>query len=293
MTRLKKEAGDGGISYAMYFIALILCTVLFFFYKFNASLYIVEEVVENGLHIAENKTMTSNYSGTGVDEYGFRTDDFEKEMRRMHIINPDADETRQIVGAAEAFTEALAQQLQLDAEGHPVGGTLEALCDESSKVSIVGPVMIYEPTYKRNVSNIGSITSPEFEITYDIVEWNVYTINYNDNNEYSDYIVSTQSGAPTLLNGKPCEGATIEATIGLTLAGIKNSFANVNQTRPQRTEGVFRFHTSDGHEITAGQWDLSGTEGGLFSATPEYTKFAITATQSTDIVIANRDSRQK
>lgn len=261
----KTEAGDGGISYAMYFIAIVVVSVLFFFYKFNVSLYVVEEVVENGLHIAENRTMTSNYNSIGADADGYRTDDFEKEMQRMHIINPEADEVSQVLGAADAFAEALSDQLKLGPGGHPEGGILERLCDENSTVSIVGPVMIYEPVYRREVANNGTVLDPDFEITYGVEAWNVYTINYNSNNEYSDYTKTTQPEAPLLKNGDECAGATIEATVGLTLAGIKNAFAHIS----------------------------SGAGGGIFSATPEYTKFAVTATQSTDIVIANRDPRQR
>lgn len=276
--KLKKmEPGDGGISYAMYFIAVIVCLILFIFFKFNSDLYVAEEVLENGLHIAENRILTINNSGVVSED-----DDFENELRRFHIVSSydstqatkTPKEESQLQNIAKEFVSTIQTQYELDGV-YPKSGILKELCTDGSKVVISGPVYIYEPIYKRtvNVSNNGNVAGSSykkflFESKYDIEGWIKYTISYNDN-VFSSSTKEFLSATPMLKNGSIAEGATIEASVTLQFAGVNN---------------VFNMTPNNGnlHAPTA-----------FFTNNPQREYYDVTVTQSADIVISSNDSRQK
>ena len=274
------ERGDAGISYAMYFIAIIMVLVLYVFMRFNAGIYVAEEVLENGLHITENKAMTVNQST--VDETGTRIDEFNKEVKRLHIVTSyDKDsssittsEREQLKVIGNDFSSTLQQQLGLTGST-PSLGILKELCSSNSKVVLSGPVIIYEPIYERTVkrTNNGFISGTlvrkyQFESKYVITGWIQYNLYFDGNNNYMDANTTKMfidvANNPTLRNGSQIEGATIEATLAVSFRGVRNIFAGVH----------------------------SGS-GSMFSANPEDTIYDIEVTQSTDIVISTLDRRQK
>ncbi len=272
----QKEPGDGGISYAMYFIAIIICVLLFVFLQFNAGMYVAEEVLENGLHIVENKIMTENQSD--FDDSGSRVDNFNKEIKRLHIVTSydssqgslTTEEASQLNAIGNEFSSALQKQLNLNGT-KPVTGILLELSSPDSDILISGPVVIYEPVYKRTVAADpnGSIAGTRlskfnFVSTYEIIGWIKYDLYYS-NNVYtgaSKQIVDV-ANTPKLKNGDLVEGATIEASIAITFEGIKNIFASVEESEK------------------------------FFKEVPETNKYGVVVTQSTDIVISSLDSRGK
>lgn len=272
----QKEPGDGGISYAMYFIAIIICVLLFVFLQFNAGMYVAEEVLENGLHIVENKIMTENQSE--FDDSGSRVDNFNKEIKRLHIVTSydssqgslTTEEASQLNAIGNEFSSALQKQLNLNGT-KPVTGILLELSSPDSDILISGPVVIYEPVYKRTVAADpnGSIAGTRlskfnFVSTYEIIGWIKYDLYYS-NNVYtgaSKQIVDV-ANTPKLKNGDLVEGATIEASIAITFEGIKNIFASVEESEK------------------------------FFKEVPETNKYGVVVTQSTDIVISSLDSRGK
>lgn len=272
----QKEPGDGGISYAMYFIAVIICVLLFVFLQFNAGMYVAEEVLENGLHIVENKIMTENQSD--FDDSGSRVDNFNKEIKRLHIVTSydssqgslTTEEASQLNAIGNEFSSALQKQLNLNGT-KPVTGILLELSSPDSDILISGPVVIYEPVYKRTVAADpnGSIAGTRlskfnFVSTYEIIGWIKYDLYYS-NNVYtgaSKQIVDV-ANTPKLKNGDLVEGATIEASIAITFEGIKNIFASVEESEK------------------------------FFKEVPETNKYGVVVTQSTDIVISSLDSRGK
>lgn len=272
----QKEPGDGGISYAMYFIAIVICVLLFVFLQFNAGMYVAEEVLENGLHIVENKIMTENQSD--FDDSGSRVDNFNKEIKRLHIVTSydssqgslTTEEASQLNAIGNEFSSALQKQLNLNGT-KPVTGILLELSSPDSDILISGPVVIYEPVYKRTVAADpnGSIAGTRlskfnFVSTYEIIGWIKYDLYYS-NNVYtgaSKQIVDV-ANTPKLKNGDLVEGATIEASIAITFEGIKNIFASVEESEK------------------------------FFKEVPETNKYGVVVTQSTDIVISSLDSRGK
>lgn len=272
----QKEPGDGGISYAMYFIAIVICVLLFVFLQFNAGMYVAEEVLENGLHIVENKIMTENQSD--FDDSGSRVDNFNKEIKRLHIVTSydssqgslTTEEASQLNAIGNEFSSALQKQLNLNGT-KPVTGILLELSSPDSDILISGPVVIYEPVYKRTVAADpnGSIAGTRFSkfnfvSTYEIIGWIKYDLYYS-NNVYtgaSKQIVDV-ANTPKLKNGDLVEGATIEASIAITFEGIKNIFASVEESEK------------------------------FFKEVPETNKYGVVVTQSTDIVISSLDSRGK
>lgn len=288
------ERGDAGISYAMYFVAIIMVIVLYVFQKFNADLYVAEEVLENGLHIVENRVMTANQSY--LDDEGTRVDQFDKEVKRLHIVTSydgttgslTSNEQLQLKEIGEEFSKVLQEQLLLNGT-KPVSGVLKTICSENSDVVISGPVVIYEPIYERTVvktenGNISgtSIGKYNFESTYTIKGWIQYNLNFSNNN----YVGATKSlidvaNTPTFRNSsrikteyKSIEGATIEATLAISFNGVRNIFAGISgPTNPGDVD-----YTNPGH---------------MFSDNPTETQYDVEVTQSTDIVVSSNDQRQK
>lgn len=280
----RMDAADSAISYAMYFIAIITTLILFVFLKFNADLYVIEETLENGLHIAESRALTANQDGLNDD--GKRTDVYEREMSRMHIItkfdnsgiNISAEEQGQAAMFGQTFSDALRAQLNLD-QTHPNGSILRSMCGPDADI-LINTLVIYEPVYSRTVEKeeTGAIitSSPEsflpiyqFNTNYQVENWIVYTLFFNENNDYINLSKSIipASDTPVLLNGNEVEGATIEATISTQFNGIRNIFAGIGGS--------------------------SSESSGFFSANPMQTRYAVEVTQSVDIVVAGQDSRKQ
>lgn len=289
----KTESGSGGISYAMYFIAIVITAFLYSFTTFSASLYVIEEVLENGLHIVENVVLTSNQAS--ITETG-REDTFDRELQRMKIVTKSTyqntwgvNEQEQVNNLGEKFQDALVSQLGLVSNIHPSSGILAKMCGTDANIAIVGDVIIYEPIYDLQVirtSNADAIIetdehyvtkSWDFTTDYTIVGWVEYDLHYT-NNVYQGCSKKLCSQTPILTNGKQAEGATIEATLGVSFAGLKNIFAGISTTTP--TIG------------TDGEIDMSGVENGMFSNNPEQLTYQVQVTQAMDIVIADKDSRK-
>lgn len=282
-TYTQMERGDGGISYAMYFIAIVTVLILYMFFKLNSDLYVAEEVLENGLHIAENKILTINQTGLGADEYSL-----ENELRRFHIVTSystdnglSPQEIAQLKNIATEFSSTLQTQYELDGAS-PKSGILKDLCAEGSTVRIDNPkgtstscVYIYEPVYKRTITveDDGMISSDKlgsskikkfsFDSKYEIINWITYTLSFDENNTYVNATKSVSTTQPKLQNGDDVIGATIEATVRLQIAGVNNVF------------------------------DMTGSNGNaaLFTSNPQREIYDVTVTQSADIVISTNDTR--
>lgn len=281
------EKGDGGISYAMYFVAVIIMLVMFVFLKFNADSYTLEQSLENGLHIAETGILTSSQDDV---VNGYRADEYEKEIARLHIVskydnsgeNKTAKEQAQLDLIGEKFSDLVQEQLDLNG-ALPNGDILKMMCGPSSKISI-SHMTIYEPVYTKTVtpkkenSNVGSspIQKFSFDIEYKIVNWIEYDFEYSQNdNSYISVDKKILSSAPSLLKSKNsdldnlAEGATIEATLSTTFNGVRNIFAGVSTN------------------------DKQGKETSFFSKAPTTKKYSIDVTQSSDITLMSLDSRQQ
>ena len=289
--KMNIERGDGGISYAMYFVTIVTVLVLFVFFKFNADSYMAEQALENGLHIAETGIITSSSdSVTG----GFKTAGDEKEVSRLHIVSQcdynnaskSASEQSQLDYIGQEFSDLLEDQLKLN-DGEPQGDILKNICgktaDDSSdppRVSIIDKrpgsnentpgMKIYEPYYTQTLKynpNDYTLIYP-LEAEYTIVYWVEYDFFYSPENDLLRVNKILNPTNPVLKNGKTPEGATIEATVSTTFDGVRNIFAGV-----AGSSGV--------------------TSSSIFSKPEDQknTKYSINVTQSSDIVPANQDSR--
>ncbi len=294
----KKENGSGGFSYAMCFIGIVTIALVYTYTTFISNLYVVESVIENGLHLVENIVLTSNQSiVTNNNSIYERNDAYEREMQRTNIVTEciysdsfsDAEE-QQVATLGKLFQDSLIKQFNLSNNTHPSSGILKNMCGEESDIIIIGDVIIYEPVYRLDVSPPALNPDAEveddpkyvskkwiFSTDYTITGWVQYNLHFT-NNAYSGCSKKICS-QPTLKNGNLVEGATIESTVGLSLKGLKNIFADVSTTTP----------TIDAN----GNYDLSNVEGGMFSKNPTQNIYDVTVTQAVDIVIADKDSRKR
>ena len=286
---IKKESGDGGISYAMYFITVIIVLVLYVFFIFNSNLLVAEEIIENGLHISENETLSINQAH--IDGTNTRVDEFERVLKILQIITEydptsnalSSTEREQVEAVGTELSNTLQERLRLTGST-PSGGILSELCDPGTQVLLRGGhtdkgnmqltpnnpgVVIYEPIYIRTVTPTLTAGIPTaFTITYDIDKWIRYDFIYDTNNTLQSVdkqiIEKDEYNKLKLHNGDPVEGATIEAIVSLNLAGVNNIFANV-----------------------------SSASGPLFSRHPERAKYSVCVIQAADIVPVSEDKRKQ
>lgn len=306
----KKEAGTGGISYAMYFVAIISTLVLFVFFKFNADLYVIEETMENGLHVAESRALTVNQdlgkdgSGKTVQNSG----EYEREVNRFNIITnytPSTEmstkEQGQVALLAKEFSKALQEQMNLSGS-EPQGSTLKAMCGSGSKICIT-KMRVIEPVYTKTVTrkpkgntvgknDIGDyLPGYSFEVVYNIEQWIVYDISFDENNNYISATKSLSASAPTLaLEGKEAEGATIDATLTTSFAGVRNIFAAAPSSSPVITKNAIHFGEQY-NNATADAIDWAGLDTPIFTSTPTQNEYTVQVSQSVDIVVAHQDKR--
>lgn len=299
----KKERGDGGISYAMYFIAIVITLVMYAFFKFNADLFIIEEALENGLHIAETRVLTVNQDGLKSDNT--RNDEYEREISRLHIVTKYSTtsnspvESNQVKLLATSFSDAIKEQLNLNGS-HPQSSILKLMCGSDADI-LIEKFVIYEPVYTRSVSktSTGNITGTsletfKFDVVYTIDNWIVYTVNFDGNNNYIGFTkqVKNSTDTPMLEKGIAAEGATIEATLGTKFKGVRNIFANINTTPPTVNEDAVNLGPQY-NNLTADEYDVSQSWGSIFSGAPTQNEYSIKVTQSADIVVAHQDSRKQ
>lgn len=295
----KKESGDG-ITYAMYFIAIVMAFVMYAFLKFNVDVYVIESELKNGLHIAENSAITAAQDVIVSD---IREDTYEAEINRMNIITrADASKTSwydssqlekdQVQLVVNAFSSELKKQLNLNGSV-PVKGSLRNLCGAESRITI-DSMTIYEPVYdvKTTVSNTGnrwSINGIEtdmytFETEYKPKNWIVYNVSFDSNNNMLNVSKSVLPGTTVLyLNSDSTTrgrddvlGATIEAKISTKFNGVKNIFATFGGL----TQGI-------------GLQNQVAQAGGIFTANPETRQYNVSVSQSVDIVLTDNDNRQQ
>jgi len=297
------EPGEGGISYAMYFVGIITTIIMFAFFKFNADLFMIEQAIEQGVHIAETRALTSNQDK--VDGTGMREDEYERELSRMHIItkyntnqDPSNLEKGQIEKLATEFADALKDSLDLDGT-HPQGQILKMMCGSDADI-LIDRLVIYEPVYSRAVTKVAtgtiegtSLETFDFNVLYTVNNWITYDINFVDNNYVGfSKSVKTAADVPRLTNGQLAEGATIEATVGASFAGVRNIFAGVDTAEPVVYENYYKFNEAY-NNLTANAYDISNATTPIFSGAPTQDVYDVSVTQAVDIVIAHQDSRKQ
>ncbi len=273
---LRREDGSG-VTYVSYFVAMVIMIVVFYWQRTSASIYVLEEIAENGLHIAENYALSANQTTTD-DGGGVRQ--FERELDRLAVITvadtQDASENYIYAGTtalsseeslqARAVAEALLSEFkrQLNLSGaNPQDGILKNLCGEDGSIEVT-TIRIIEPIYERTVTPVHFVPgapfdSYDFQVTYNKLSWVEYDVTCA-NNQVASIAKQVSTSAPLLNNGHPAEGATIESYVGMNFGGMRNVFA----TNP-------------------------GEDG--YFATPTQQRFAVTVVQAVDIVIAQDDSR--
>lgn len=287
----KKENGSGALNYTWYFIAIIICIVIFAFNKFHMGLYVVEEIVENGLHIAESGAVAVNMTEDNflTKVHMIPSADTAYMEGNLNSFSSDGKEEEEVRKVANAFSTRLIEQLKLNDNANPTIGTLAEYCGTDSKVSIISCRLI-EPVYEIVVTRheIPEEENPEpeepenpdeseetepteddkefidndydFTVEYVIQGWKEYPI-YFINNHFSNIGTPQFTTTPPVLkNGNQIEGATIEATVELSFNGVKNIFASTG-------------------------------ESGIFTKNPTSQHYVVNVTQAFDIVTVDNDSR--
>lgn len=307
----KREDGTGGISYAMYFVAIISTLVLFIFFKFNADLYVIEETMENGLHVAENRALTVNQdlSKDSTGKTVQNTGEYERETNRFNIVTNYSTSTEmstkelaQVELLAKEFSKALQEQMNLDGS-EPQGGMLLQMCGRDSKICIT-KMKIFEPVYSRTVTrtaesgngiakkDLGNyLPGYSFDVVYNIDQWIIYDIRFDNNNGYVSATKRLSSTPPVLaLEGREAEGATIDATLTTSFAGIRNIFASAPSASPVIRKDAIQFGEQY-NNVTADAIDWAGMDTPIFASAPTQNQYTVQVSQSVDIVVAHQDKR--
>lgn len=285
----RKESGSGPLNYTWYFIAILICIVVFTFNRFHIGLYVVEEIVENGLHIAESGAVAMNMTEDNflTKVHMIPSADTAYMEGNLNSFSSDGKEEEEVRKVANAFSARFTEQLKLNNNANPTMGTLAGYCGTDSKVLITS-CRVVEPVYEvivtRHEIPEEETTETEeseeteetesteeddkefiendydFTVEYKIVGWKEYPI-YFQNNHFSNIGTPQFTTTPPILkNGNRIEGATIEATVELSFNGVKNIFA-------------------------------SAGESGIFTKNPSTDHYVVTVTQAFDIVTVDNDSR--
>lgn len=267
------EEGDGGITYAMCFIAIIFSVTLFSYFQFNTNAYVLKEKLETALHVAESAVLTANQGN--VNDTGIREDEFDREAYRYHIVTAyDATintkmekEEKQLKFLASTMVNSLTNGLGLDTDNYTVkNGFLQDMCGTDGFIAIKN-MTIYEPVYEIRTTQSGSNLTGDlkFTTTYTPIKWIKYVIYFKDgSNIYNNSTKEILEEAPILYNGKSAKGATLQVTLGTSFKGLKNIFAKV------------------GSNSTS-----------IFSQDPEEGRitYSVNVTLAMDIVLADNDDR--
>lgn len=302
----KEEEGNSGIHYAMYFIGIITTIVLFLFLKFNADLYMIEQALENGLHIAEMRVLTATQDG--VDVVNGRADDYERELSRMHIItaytegsgSPTGKELEQIKLLAKEFTTSLNDQLGLE-NGNPTQNEMLKHMSGSTAEFNIKSMKIYEPVYKRTISkkqngliNGTNVKLFDFEVKYEVTKWLEYTFNFNGDNVFTSCqkrVITDMTNAPRLKNGTPAEGATLEVTLGAKFYGVRSVFASTSSSNLSGSKNT-NTNKNDLKNLYDKMQNDSYVTSSFYGPTTQNI-YDVEITQAVDIVISHQDSRKQ
>lgn len=272
---IRFEEGDGGITYAMCFIAIVLSVALFSYFRFNMDVYVLKEKLETGLHVAESAVLTANQSTMCQD--GIREDEFDRESYRYHIItsfnasnnNKTDKEEKQLKLLAKTMADSLADELGLANDKYTVENPfIKSMTGENGYIKIKN-MEIYEPVYKITTTSTGSAVNGDlkFKTIYTPVKWIKYVIFFN-NNTYSNSTkeILDISNTPKLYTGQNAKGATLQVTLGTDFYGLKNIFAKVGSN-----------------------------SSSIFTKNPEEDRiiYSVNVTLAMDIVLADNDDRAK
>lgn len=306
-SNIAMESGDG-INYAMYFVAIIMGVFIFTFRIFHFDLLVLEETLENRLHVIESAVITAN-QGSVVD--GKRTDPYERELKRMHIVTESVpgnstlmigtNEYNQVYALGKTYEETFKEEFNLKNDAtQKTDSIFTKLCGQNGRIISGEIVTIYEPVYDITVTrqdNPGYTAETDdkyadqkykFNIDYNIIGWIQYDLKYNSNNEFQSATKKILSSTPTLSNGDECEGATIEASVNVDFKGVKNLFAGIEAGNPKIT----------GTKEDGSDFGVTDTGGKGMFATSEAmdnsrVSYDVTVKQSVDIVLAEKDKRKK
>lgn len=296
----KREKADGALTYAWCFIAITITIMIFLFMTFIWNVGVVEETLETRMHTIESAALSVNQDKV---ESGSRSDTFEQELERMHVVravelsnawSSDGKERQEAYAAAQFLSDNVIADLYLDSSATSYAGVLNMMCGSSTNVNLTG-ANIYEPIYNVEVNRhaTGNPDEPyEFDIQYHITGWVKYTCEYNPaDNSLSSVTKSVCSSTPVLANGIHAEGATIEMSIALSFNGIRNMFYGVNNAMP--TTSGSTYFDDDRNLVDNYVINYNGAESdlGMFGDEMSYSKYDVVVTQAVDIVNANYDSR--
>lgn len=149
-----KEYGSGGpLIYAMCFVGLMTCVMIFLFIEYRSRIYMLKDDMETKLHIVENYCLTVNQRTDG------NQDTFERERERAHIVTVGANNSsatiakriEQVNEIGNAFSRQFKESFDLDGI-YPQSGFLLMMSKPSKdnkyrSTMTIKEVTIYEPTY--------------------------------------------------------------------------------------------------------------------------------------------------
>lgn len=320
----KKEDGFNGVNYVFYLMIVLTIWVVFACATFLDGARVAENNCDINLHEIESGILAMNGStdiiGTELGSELKRAHIIPAVDGTTN--SRTADETTQVRAIGYYIEAEFKKRFCLEGS-KPTAGILKTACGADSDVNLTR-VVIYEPVMDITVvapdgTTIGTFQPAIYEhiiqawqsgnsedvqqwipttttdFHYDpsvlpsveygpITRWVIYTIRFNENNNYAGYTKQRVSVAntPTLkrdpsfgLAGnttKKAEGATIEMTMAITIRGVNQVFAD---STVGANSGIFD-HIDP-----------------MYKDTPTRTDHSITITQAADIVPAETDKRKR
>lgn len=297
------EAGVNGINYAMYVIAIIMTLVIFRFLTFQMGLYVVQQHLQDSLHIAGSAGLAYNYGDSSL---------YEMDLDRLYVVdlakgstskNWNLGEKEQALALGKWITSQYVNKMELKGELidspkiYPTDSMMISMCGEDTQVYL-SHLDIYQPLYERIITPQLDNQQTPFLITYTYSGVVKYTYKIQ-NNEVTDVekdwalktdrIFKLQDGS-----GAEVDGTTIDMCTQTVLYGVNNIFAGVSTTTPTWGDTIKKYYDDGtGHytEIEYRELDTTSNTGGFFSEHPVKKRYGIEVWEAVDIVPAATDTR--
>ena len=162
----KKEDGINGIQYAMCYFAIMFVVIMYRFFTCEAGLYVIQQDLQDSLHIVGTAGLAYNYGNNAV---------YESDLDRLYIVDLakgttsssfNSGEYQQAMKLGNWIVSRYISQLSLVNKKNPTESMMITMCGEHANV-LLDTLTIYQPLYQRTVIENPDDANTPFVISYD------------------------------------------------------------------------------------------------------------------------------
>lgn len=162
----KTEEGLNGIQYALCYFAIMFVVIIYRFLTCEAGLYIIQQDLQDSLHIVGTAGLAYNFGNTST---------YESDLDRLYVINLAKNSTSSSFNTGELqqakklgdwIVGNYISQLNLTNNTHPTESMMVSMCGAHADI-LLEKLTIYQPLYQRIVAPNPDDADSPFVITFD------------------------------------------------------------------------------------------------------------------------------